>query len=164
MKHQRPLVLALAVCALVWLEASATANPTAADRPNFILFITDDIGWNDVGCYGSKVVKTPHLDRMATEARVFDRAYLMTSSCSPTRCSLITGRYPHNTGAPELHTRLPEGQFVFPAALKKAGYYTVLSGKHHMGPAVNPAFAGWDWPRRPCLLDPSRCSRAWWAC
>lgn len=120
--------------------AAAPSSASAADRPSFILYITDDISWDDLGCYGSPVVKTPHLDRMATEGRVFDRAYLTTSSCSPTRCSLITGRYPHNTGAPELHTPLPGGQFVFPAALRKAGYYTVLSGKHHMGPAVNPAF------------------------
>ena len=125
---------------LVALLGLGSPTATAAEQPNFILLITDDVSWNDLGCYGNDFVNTPHLDRMAAEGRVFDRTYLTTSSCSPTRCSLITGRYPHNTGAPELHTQLPEGQFVFPAALKKAGYYTVLSGKHHMGPKVDPAF------------------------
>jgi arylsulfatase len=71
---------------------------------------------------------------------MFDRAYLTTSSCSPTRCGIITGRYPHNTGAPELHMPLPAGHYLFPQALREAGYYTVLAGKNHMGPEVRPAF------------------------
>lgn len=109
-------------------------------RPNFIFYITDDISWNDVGPYGNEAIHTPNLDRMAREGMVFENAYLTISSCSPSRCSIITGRYPHNTGAPELHTPLPAGQFAFPEALRKAGYYTVLSGKHHMGENVNGAF------------------------
>lgn len=109
-------------------------------RPNFVLFIVDDIGWNDLGCYGNSVVKTPHLDQLANEGLLFQNAYLTTSSCSPSRCSIITGRYPHNTGAPELHDPLPAGQVMFPQLLKEAGYYTVLSGKNHMGPQTKLAF------------------------
>ena len=86
----------------------------AADKPNFILFITDDISWDDLGCYGSKVAQTPHLDQMAKEGMRFNNAYLSISSCSPSRCSIISGRYPHNTGAAELHTTLPADQPVFP--------------------------------------------------
>lgn len=112
----------------------------AADRPNIIFFITDDVSHNDLGCYGNTAIKTPHLDRIAKEGLVFDNAYLTISSCSPSRCSIITGRYPHNTGAPELHTSLSADQFVFPEALKAAGYYTALSGKHHMGKVVNRGF------------------------
>lgn len=113
----------------------------AADaRPNFILYITDDISWNDLGCYGDSVVQTPNLDKMAANGIRFDNAYLSISSCSPSRCSLITGRYPHNTGACELHTKLPTGQPLFPKLLKDAGYFTVLSGKHHMGGNADPAF------------------------
>ncbi len=104
----------------------------AAERPNFIFFITDDISFDDIGPYGNKFVKTPNLDRMAKEGLVFDRAYLTTSSCSPSRCSMITGRYPHNTGAPELHMTLPEDQVTFVQQLKEAGYHTILSGKNHM--------------------------------
>ena len=117
---------AAAAFGLVALLHPGFPTARAAGQPNFILLITDDISWNDLGCYGNEFVKTPHLDRMAAEGRIFDRAYLTTSSCSPTRCSLITGRYPHNTGAPELHTELPEGQFVFPDALKKAERYRLL--------------------------------------
>ncbi len=112
----------------------------AEDRPNFILFITDDISFDDIGCYGNTFVKTPHLDALAERGIRFNNAYLTTSSCSPSRCSLITGRYPHNTGAPELHTQLPEGQVLFPKTLRESGYYTVLSGKHHMGKNADPAF------------------------
>lgn len=121
--------------ATVLLIALTLTTPARAaeERPNFIFFITDDISAEDLGCYGSKVVKTPNLDRLAREGLVFNNAYLTISSCSPSRCSIITGRYPHNTGAPELHTTLPTDQFVFPEALRKAGYYTVLSGKNHMG-------------------------------
>ncbi len=110
------------------------------DRPNFILFITDDISAEDLGCYGNTLIKTPYLDQMATEGVRFDQAYLTISSCSPSRCSLITGRYPHNTGAPELHIDLPAGQPLFPKLLREAGYYTAISGKHHMGTNADPAF------------------------
>ncbi len=112
----------------------------AETKPNFILYITDDITWDDLGCYGDQVAKTPHLDKMAQAGIRFDNAYLTISSCSPSRCSLITCRYPHNTGASELHTSLPTNQPLFPKVLKDAGYYTAISGKHHMGKNADPAF------------------------
>ncbi len=127
-------------CILLALVICPTTR-AAADRPNFILFIADDISWDDIGCYGHPTIKTPHIDHLAARGLRFTNAYLTTSSCSPSRCSIITGRYPHNTGAPELHTSLPAGQVLFPELLKDAGYYTVLSGKHHMGKNANPAFS-----------------------
>ena len=110
------------------ITGQLSGSEKKGNRPNFIFFITDDISWNDLGCYGNRKVKTPNLDKIAHEGVVFDNAYLTISSCSPSRCSIITGRYPHNTGAPELHTELPKDQFIFPQALQKSGYYTVLSG------------------------------------
>ena len=104
----------------------------AATKPNIVFFIADDVSQEDFGCYGHPKIKTPHTDALAAAGMRFDNAYLTTSSCSPSRCSIITGRYPHNTGAPELHVRLPEAQVRFPELLRKAGYYTVLSGKNHM--------------------------------
>ncbi len=101
-------------------------------RPNFIFFIADDISQEDFGCYGHQVIKTPRIDDLAAKGIRFDNAYLGTSSCSPSRCSIITGRYPHNTGAPELHSKLPDDQVRFPELLHMKGYYTVLSGKNHM--------------------------------
>ncbi|MFB3105085.1 MAG: sulfatase, partial [Pseudomonadales bacterium] len=129
---------------LTWFLLALVIGPTtpaAADRPNFIFFLADDISWDDIGCYGHPTIKTPHIDRLAAAGLRFTNAYLTTSSCSPSRCSIITGRYPHNTGAPELHTSLPAGQVLFPELLKVAGYHTVLSGKHHMGNNANPAFS-----------------------
>lgn len=112
----------------------------ADDRPNFVFFITDDISAEDLGCYGSEFAQTPNLDRMAAEGLRFNNAYLSISSCSPSRCSMITGRYPHNTGAPELHTSLPKTQATFVQSLQAAGYHTVISGKNHMGKAAELGF------------------------
>lgn len=113
----------------------------AATRPNFVFFITDDISPDDLSVYGNTRVQTPDLDRIAAQGLVFDNAYLTISSCSPSRCSMITGRYPHNTGAPELHQSLPLDQRTFVQSLHEAGYYTILSGKNHMG---KPKTLGFD--------------------
>ena len=112
----------------------------SSDRPNIVFFLADDISQEDIGCYGHPTIKTPNIDALATGGLRFDNAYLTTSSCSPSRCSMVTGRYPHNTGAPELHTDLPKGLVLFPELLKNAGYYTLLSGKHHMGAVANAGF------------------------
>jgi len=106
----------------------------AADhRPNVILFIADDISWNDLGCTGNSAARTPHLDRLAANGRRFDAAFLTASSCSPSRSSIITGRYPHNNGrASELHQPIAAQLPWFPRLLREAGYFTALSGKHHM--------------------------------
>ena len=125
---------------LLGLALSGYDHAHAQERPNFVFILVDDVSQDDLGCYGHPSIKTPHLDQMAAEGLRFDNAYLTISSCSPSRCSMISGRYPHNTGACELHTTLPKDQFMFPEALKKAGYYTVLSGKNHMGSATKRAF------------------------
>lgn len=121
--------------------AQEKPQPRSDDtRPNFVFFITDDIGYRDLGFNGNEIVETPNLDRLAKDGLVFDKAYLTISSCSPSRCSIITGRYPHNTGAPELHAPLPENQTTFVEVLAKAGYHTILSGKNHMGNAAELGF------------------------
>lgn len=104
----------------------------ASEKPNFVFIIADDISAEDIAVYGHPVIKTPHIDALAQSGMRFNNAYLTISSCSPSRCSIITGRYPHNTGAPELHTTLPDDQVKFPEILRENGYYTVLSGKNHM--------------------------------
>ena len=88
---------------LVWLLC---ALPTMAAEPNVVIFIADDQGMGDLSCYGHPTLKTPQIDRLAQEGMLFDSAFLTISSCSPTRCSLLTGRYPHNTGAEDLHDPL----------------------------------------------------------
>lgn len=109
-------------------------------QPNFVYIIADDVSWNDFGCYGHPSVKTPRIDQLAANGMRFTNAYLTASSCSPSRCSIISGRYPHNNGAAELHTPLPESQIPFPLLLKEAGYYSVQAGKSHFGQAALRAF------------------------
>src|SRR5512133_93189 len=77
-------------------------------RPNFILFIADDVSCEDVGCYGNNKVKTPNIDRLAANGIRFNSFFLTASSSSPSRNSIITGRYPHNTGGEELHSEPPD--------------------------------------------------------
>ncbi|MEL6104850.1 MAG: sulfatase [Planctomycetota bacterium] len=104
-----------------------------AANTNAIIFIADDVSWNDYGCYGNPAARTPNIDSLADNGIRFDRAYLTASSCSPSRSSIITGRYPHNNGkAAELHEPISVHLPWFPELLREAGYYTALSGKHHM--------------------------------
>ena len=110
-----------------------TEKKSAVKKPNIIFIIGDDVGWNDLGCYGNRGIKTPNLDQLSRDGLLFGNAYLTTSSCSPSRCSIITGRYPHNTGAAELHSPLPANQILFPEILKAHGYYTAQAGKWHFG-------------------------------
>ena len=118
---------------------------SAAERPNFVVFIADDVSWNDFGCYGNQVVRTPHIDQLANGGLLFTNAYLTASSCSPSRLSIMTGRYPHNNGdACELHRPLSAHLVKFPALLKSGGYYTALAGKHHMPQKDGDDQAVWD--------------------
>lgn len=127
---------------LVVLLGMTPAAPLAADetsapqRPNVIILIADDISWNDFGCYGNAAARTPHIDALADRGLRFEAAYLTASSCSPSRSSIITGRYPHNNGkAAELHQPISLHLPWFPEVLRGDGYFTALSGKHHMATA-----------------------------
>lgn len=107
---------------------------------NFVIMIADDLAWNDLGCYGHPSIKTPNIDRIASEGLIFNNAFLTTSSCSPSRCSILTSRYPHNTEAGELHLPLPGNQVTLSKILKENGYYTAAAGKWHLGSNVRNHF------------------------
>ena len=121
---------------LILLCMSKMALWAADSRPNVIVFVADDMGWNDCGAYGNPSIRTPNIDALAKSGMRFDRAYLTCSSCSPSRCSMLTGRYPHATGAGELHLPLPKEQFMVTSALREAGYWTAAVGKWHLGEAA----------------------------
>lgn len=109
------------------------AVAAGAERPNVILFIADDVSWNDYGCYGNEAARTRNIDRLAKRGLRFTEAYLTASSCSPSRSSIVTGRYPHNNGkAAELHLPIDGSLPWFPTLLRDVGYYTAIVGKHHM--------------------------------
>ena len=113
--------------------AISSCNLDINEKPNIIVFIADDVSWDDIGVYGNDQVVTPNIDNLAKNGLIFNNAYLTTSSCSPSRNSILTGRYPHNTGAAELHTEPPLDMTSFPEILKDKGYYTLQAGKFHMG-------------------------------
>lgn len=98
------------------------------------------MNWDDSGAYGHPTIRTPHIDKLANDGMRFTNAFLTTSSCSPSRTSIITGKYPHNTDAEQLHWPLPEGHLTFVEVLKDAGYWTGLAGKYHLGNAVRNHF------------------------
>ena len=148
--HYLPMLSKTAtILALSYTFLSLAINTPAADspsealestRPNVILFIADDVSWNDYGCYGNSQARTPNIDRLAEHGIRFTEAYLTASSCSPSRASIITGRYPHNNGkAAELHEPIAWNLPWFPALLRQAGYYTALVGKNHMRSAKAPS-------------------------
>jgi arylsulfatase A-like enzyme len=109
-------------------------------RPNFIIMIADDVSCDDLGCYGHPKIRTPNLDRLAAQGWRCDAAFLTCSSCSPSRSSIMTGRYPHSTGAAELHQPLPASQVVFAGLLRGVGYHTAAAGKWHLGKAAEANF------------------------
>jgi len=128
-----------------WLAALLLALPVPAGaqpakRLNLVVMIADDLGADDSTPFGNKGVKTPNLQRLADEGMRFDRAFLTCSSCSPSRASILTGRYPHNTGAEQLHWPLPKEQVTFVELLKKAGDWTGAAGKWHLGDAAKERF------------------------
>lgn len=118
----------------IHLQSQAEKKGTqGSSSPNIIFIIGDDISAEDIGIYGNKAIRTPNIDKLARNGLKFDNLFLTASSCSPSRTSILTGRYPHNTGAAELHTPLPQHLMYFPELLKKAGYYSALAGKWHEG-------------------------------
>ena len=128
---------------VIFLIGTMAPISLAADgprRPNVVLIIADDMGRDDCGAYGNPRVRTPHIDRIAREGLRFDRAFVTASSCSPSRSSILTGRYPHSTGAEELHWPLPPEQITFVEKLRATGYWTAAAGKWHLGKAAKSRF------------------------
>ena len=125
-------------------------------RPNIVFIIADDVNWNDIGVYGNEMVGTPNIDQLAKDGMLFTQAFLTTSSCSPSRTSIISGLYPHNTDAEQLGWPLPEEKKTFVKQLQNAGYWTGLAGKHHLGKSVNDDFDTiyeMQWKDAPLGLD-----------
>lgn len=135
-RQWRRYVVVLQLCCLLVF----TDRGWAEEQPNLVLIIADDMAWDDAGFSGNEGVATPNLDRLADGGMRFTNAFLTASSCSPSRCSIITGRYPHQTGAEELHWPLPKDQITFVEKLREIGYWTAAAGKWHLGEAVRDRF------------------------
>jgi arylsulfatase A-like enzyme len=128
---------------LAWtLLLFTTSIGLAAEKPNIVVFLADDVSWKDFGCYGHPSIRTPHIDQLSKQGLQFENAFLTTSSCSPTRISVLSGLYPHATGAEDLHMPVPAGVKFVPTYLKEAGYFNGHMLKKHYGPEGDKQF---DW-------------------
>jgi arylsulfatase A-like enzyme len=128
-------------------DAAAQDAPRAstASPPNMLVFVADDAGWRDFGAYGNDVIRTPNVDRLSETGLTFERAFLTTPQCSPSRISMLTGKYPHSTGAEDLHMPLPEHEVLLPTYLRReAGYLTGIMRKRHLGEPGNEQFDWYD--------------------
>ena len=140
---------------------TALVTPLAAfaqsRRPNFVFFLVDDLGWKDLACFGSPFYETPNIDRLAASGMRFTSAYAACPVCSPTRASIMTGKFPVRTGITDYINpaggnqpanwkrntallpasyadRLDHSEVTIAETLKKNGYSTFFAGKWHLGP------------------------------
>jgi len=125
----------LAVSVVLARGAEAPGRSLAGSRPNIVFILTDDQGYGDLSCHGNPVLRTPNLDRIHAEGRRFTD-FMVSPTCSPTRCALLTGRHEFRSGV--THTihereRMSLKAFTLPQALKMAGYATGIFGKWHLG-------------------------------
>lgn len=152
MRHLNSLNLMLLIA--IWLAGHLPNQVSAKDElarsPNIVFFLVDDLGWRDVGCYGSSFYETPQIDRLASQGVRFTDAYAACHVCSPTRASILTGKYPARLqltdwlpGRKEFDfqllknadilQQLPFAETTLAEHLKKQGYATAIFGKWHLG-------------------------------
>ena len=144
--------------------ARVTPSAAAEPKPNIVFILADDLGYTDVGCFGSKYYETPNIDRMAAEGMRFSDGYTCGPNCQPTRAALMSGQYGPRTGIYTVGSidrfdwksrplrpvdnveSLPLEKVTLAQSLKKAGYATALFGKWHLGQqgAYHPARRGFD--------------------
>lgn len=143
------LAVAMAILAAAACGHGAAAAEPSEPKPNIVVILADDLGWRDVGYHGSEI-RTPHLDALARGGVRLDRHYVYPT-CSPTRAGLLTGRFAsrfsiHAPIAGKSEQALPAGTVTLPSALRRAGYFTAVSGKWHLGlrPEVGPNAYGFD--------------------
>jgi arylsulfatase A len=149
---------AICVAICVALLACVTAPVVAAEpRPNIVLFLADDLGYGELGCYGNEAAITPNLDRFARDGLRLTDCHSACPVCSPSRAAILTGRHPYRTG---VFTWIPEGspihlrtsEIAIPTVLRDAGYDTCHVGKWHLNGRFN----------RPEQPQPNDHGYAWW--
>ena len=147
----KPRLSNLLACATLLCLGLAVDSAAAQSRPNILMILADDMGYVDLGHDGSRI-DTPNLDALRDEGIKLTRFYAGAPICSPTRAALLTGRYPHAVGVPELCSPTQRGDVpvlhlaleatTIPEALKPYGYTSMLAGKWHLG------YVEESWPRR----------------
>ena len=113
-------------------------KPASDVQPNILFIFTDDHAYQSISAYGSKINKTPNIDRLAREGLRFDRCYVTNSICGPMRAVIQTGKYSHINGFCVNGNKFDGTQQTFPKLLQKAGYQTAVVGKWHLGTHMAP--------------------------
>ena len=148
------------------LAALRSAGASAGRPPNVVFILVDDLGWTDLGCYGSTFYETPNIDALAGQGIRFTDAYAASPVCSPTRAAIMTGKHPARLGitdwipgqkppgrkllGPEIREHVPTEEVTIAEALRQAGYKTFLAGKWHLG--FFPEQHGFDINKGGCYL------------
>ena len=146
--------LNLALLSLVAAPLFSQENQPNLKKPNILVILTDDMGYSDIGCFGSEI-KTPNIDKLASNGVRFTHFY-NTARCSPTRASLLTGLYPHQAGMGHLANNnfdedgyrddLSKNAVTMAEVFKSAGYSTYLTGKWHISKGITPDGDKSNWP------------------
>jgi len=166
--------IGLGVIASTPLTPLTATGKSERTKPNIIFILLDDFGYSDLACYGSRFYETPNIDRLASQGIRFTNAYASCPVSSPTRASILTGRYPVNTGITDwipgrqasnsgssadrlialpFNLNLKREEETIAEALKKTGYRTMISGKWHLGETEE------YWPENQDFTgDPAICS------
>ena len=119
----------------IFVAMFVASSSTWATKPNVIFLLADDMGYGDLGCFGSPVIKSPNLDRLAREGMKLNQCYAASPNCSPARTGILTGRHPYRVGMYDfarfkpLH--IPVDETTVAEQLKSVGYATMFAGKWH---------------------------------
>ena len=131
--------------AFPFINTLATPDANAAKKKRNVIFIfIDDMRFDSMSCMNHPFLKTPNLDKMASNGVLFNHAYVTTSLCSPSRATILSGQYAHTHGVMNNSTLLPQGTPTFPVELQKTGYETAFIGKWHMGGSSDKPRPGFD--------------------
>lgn len=128
----QPLFLLLFTATSIRLQAAQPEDISSSRRPNIVFIFSDDHALRTIGAYGSGLNKTPNIDRIAHEGILFTHSYCGNSICCPSRATILTGKHSHKNGVLTNGDKWNTNQFVFPRALRAAGYKTALIGKWHL--------------------------------